>query len=214
MQSPSLCKRLLLYVIVDPAWCALGAQEVARQAVSGGATALQLRSKSLSDRENFALAQELRVVTRDRALLIINDRVDIALASGADGVHLGVDDLPVAAAREIGGPGLLIGYSPETDEQTIAAKAAGADYLGVGPVFGTSSKLDAGPATGTAILSVRQKLSGLPIVGIGGINVSNAKSVIAAGACGVSVMSAVIGDRDPLRATRELYEVVTGDIDR
>ena len=125
------------------------------------------------------------------ALFLVNDRLDLALASDADGVHLGVDDLPIDVARRIGGRNLVIGFSPETDEQAGDAGKRGADYLGVGPVFGTATKSDAGTAIGLETVARRAELAGIPVIGIGGITAQNARSVMDAGAVGVAVVSAI-----------------------
>ncbi len=199
-----LCNQLRLYIVIDPAMCLLDAVDVAEQAVAGGATAIQLRSKGMSDREMLTLSVAVRDVTPETVLFVINDRVDLALAIEADGMHLGVDDLPLESARSIAPDRFVIGYSPETDEQAKDARGRGADYLGVGPIFGTASKSDAGPAVGVKMVTRRRHLSQLPIVGIGGVNASNATSVVEAGACGVAVMSAVTRSPNPEQAVREL----------
>ena len=209
MTPSDLCDRLRLYVIVDPSMCLTNPVDVAARAIAGGATAIQLRAKDLSDREMLVVALELRVVAPpDQVLFLVNDRLDIAIASQADGVHLGVDDLPLDAARSIAGAKFVIGFSPERDDQATTARALGADYLGVGPVFETTSKLDAGPAIGVDTLTQRGAMSGLPVIGIGGINMDNAPDVLRAGACGIAVMSAVIRDPDPIQATRRLRNAV------
>lgn len=204
-----LCDRLRLYVVIDPSLCKLDPAVVAEGALHGGATALQLRSKTLTDRDTLNLASQFAMLCkRTRALCIVNDRLDIALACGAQGVHLGVDDLPLNSAREIAGPDFVIGYSPETDEQASLSAGAGASYLGVGPVFGTASKSDAGPAIGLELLTSRRTRSGLPTVGIGGVNAGNAAEIIATGACGVAVMSAVTLSDEPAAATRAIARAI------
>src|SRR5918911_3437137 len=143
---------LSLYVIVDPQFT--GGRDpiaVARAALLGGATMLQLRDKSASTRVLLATARELVALAHKRgAPLIVNDRVDVALAAGADGVHLGPDDLPVTAARGIMSPQALIGFSAGTPDEARDAEKSGADYLGTGAIYATSSKADAGPAIGVA----------------------------------------------------------------
>lgn len=197
--------RLRLYLVADPDHCRGDLFETVETALRGGVTIVQLRAKQLSDKELLAQSRSLRdVCHRFNAAFIVNDRVDIALASHADGVHLGVDDLPVAEARKLGGSGFIIGYSPETDEQIRSAADRGVDYLGIGPVFGTHTKSDAGEAFGLAELRRRIKLGGLPAVGIGGINNENAGSVLDIGADGIAVVSAILGAPDPEAATRQL----------
>jgi thiamine-phosphate diphosphorylase len=197
--------RLLLYLVLDPDHVTGDAIAVAGAAMRGGITALQLRCKSGTDRSAVELGRALRdLASHHGVLFLINDRIDIALAVEADGVHLGVDDLPLEDARALGGPDFVIGYSPESDEQTTASASRGADYLGVGPVFGTSTKSDAGEAIGLATIERRAALAGIPIIGIGGITASTAASVLDRGACGVAVVSAIAGSPDPEAAAREL----------
>jgi len=178
-------------------------------ALDGGITTVQLRAKGWTDRQLLEAAVALRSLCRDAgALLIVNDRVDIALASGADGVHLGVDDLPVAAARRMLGPGALVGYSPETDADRQQAERDGADYLGVGPVYGTTTKGDAGAAIGVEGIRQAVAATALPVVGIGGITVETAAAVIEAGAAGVAVVGAIFLAGDPRDAAARLAEAV------
>lgn len=198
--------RLRCYLVTDSS---AGSVErlvsICEEAIQGGITAVQLRAKGRSDRELLYAANELRAACdRSGTLFIVNDRVDIALASNADGVHLGVDDLPVGVARALLGSGKIIGYSPETSADRIGAEEAGADYLGIGPVFGTTTKGDAGQALGLDRFSELVKETTLPVVGIGGISVEDARSVVEAGACGVAVVGAVFFANDPRAAAVEL----------
>jgi thiamine-phosphate diphosphorylase len=207
--SIDLKSALRLYLVADPDHVAGDLVATTRSALLGGVTIVQLRVKGRTDREFVDLATSLRAVTAHANVpLLINDRVDIALAVGADGVHLGVDDLPLEDARGLGGGDFIIGYSPETDEQTETAAARGANYLGLGPVFGTATKSDAGFAIGTATISRRATLARTHVIGIGGIRTSNARSVIEAGAIGVAVVSAITKSPDPERAARELHTAI------
>lgn len=202
----ALADRLRLIVITDPD-CGEGREivEVARAALRGGAPALQLRGKDQPAREQAALARAVLAETRAAgALLFVNDRLDVALAAGADGVHLGQDDLPLEAARRIVSPGFLIGISTETAELARAAERGGADYVGVGPVYATGSKADAGEAVGCARIAEVAAAVSIPIVGIGGIGADNAAEVVRAGAAGIAVISAVMRAADPERAVRDL----------
>jgi thiamine-phosphate pyrophosphorylase len=205
----NLAERLRLYLVADPDQCGGELTEVVAAALRGGVTAVQLRWKTATDREVLALATTLAALCkRHDALFFMNDRVDLALASGAGGVHLGVDDLPLEVARRLGGSNFLIGYSPETDEQTAAAKDRGADYLGVGPVYGTASKSDAGPAIGLETIERRVSVAGIPTIGIGGISSGNALPVIEAGAVGIAVVSAILSADDPEHAARVLSKAL------
>jgi thiamine-phosphate diphosphorylase len=208
-QRLSLKDRLLLYLVLDPDHAAGSPIEVAASAIRGGVTALQLRCKARTDLQMVELARALRTLTTDGGVLfLVNDRVDIALAVESDGAHLGVDDLPLEDARALCGPDFVLGYSPETDEQAAAASGRGADYLGVGPVFGTSTKSDAGKAIGLARIERRAAMAGIPIIGIGGIAASNAASVLSHGACGVAVVSAIAAKPDPEAAARDLRAAI------
>ncbi|RDI72722.1 thiamine phosphate synthase [Halopelagius longus] len=185
--------------------------EVVRAAIAGGVDAVQLREKHATARERYELARELRQMTADAGVtFVVNDRVDIAVAADADGVHLGDDDLPVSVAREQLGPDAVVGRSVSTVEAARDAEAAGADYLGVGAVFSTSSKdVDDDEAEiGTETVAEIVEAVDVPVVGIGGITPENAADVAAAGADGVAVISAIAGSDDPEEATRRLATAV------
>jgi len=184
---------------------------VVEAALRAGVDVVQLREKSRPARERYELGLELRELTREAGVpLIVNDRVDLARAVDADGVHLGDEDLPVPVAREQLGPGATIGRSVSTPEAARAAAAAGADYLGVGAVYRTGSKDTTPEETDIgldAVASVRAATD-LPLIGIGGITPDTAAAVVAAGADGVAVISAIAGADDPGAATRRLREAV------
>lgn len=211
---PSLASRLALYLVADPDQTDRDLLPIVRQALEGGCTAVQLRAKRLPDGAFLTLAREMREASEESgALFLVNDRLDIALATGADGVHLGVDDLPLTAARQLATRAqksdFVIGYSPETDVQVTTAAAAGADYLGIGPVFGTTSKPDAGDAIGLDHFRRRVAAAGIPVIGIGGIQPSNARSVIETGAVGIAVVGAILRAKDPCSAAAALRDAVT-----
>ena len=183
--------------------------DVVRAAIQGGATVIQLREKMASTREMIELGRALLTVTRPaRVPLIVNDRVDVALAIDADGVHVGQTDIPAAVARRMLGPDRILGVSAETVDQARAAERDGADYLGVGDVYGTTTKPDAGPPIGLKGLQEVAAAVSIPVVGIGGITPENAAAVIEAGAAGVAVVSAVMAAADPETATRRLARAV------
>ena len=205
-----LREALRLYVITDRT-LARGRPdiEIAREAIAGGATALQLRWKTGPLSEALQIGRALQALCRAAGVLfIVNDRVDLALALEADGVHVGVNDLPVPETRKLVGESMVVGFSPESLEQAVEAEAAGADYLGVGPVYPTATKPDAGPAVGLEHLAEIARAVHIPVVGIGGITAANAAAVIEAGAVGVAVISAVVGAEDVRGAARQLREVV------
>jgi thiamine-phosphate pyrophosphorylase len=168
---------------------------------------VQLRDKKLPGRDLYHLAVELRKQTViSGALLIVNDRLDVALAAGADGVHLGQDDLPVAAARRIAPSGFIIGASVGTVEEAVRAEKDLADYVVLSPIFDTGSKYDAGPGHGLRVLeSIRSAVS-VPVLAIGGIDRHNVVEVIEAGADGVAVISAVLDQDDVQAAARDLKD--------
>ena len=183
--------------------------DVVRAAIRGGATVIQLREKEATTREMVELGQALLQITREAGVpLIVNDRVDVALAIDADGVHVGQDDMPAAIARRLIGPDKILGVSAETVEEALAAQRDGADYLGVGDIYGTTTKPDAGPPIGLEGLRRIVEAVTIPCVGIGGITPENAAAVVKAGAAGVAVVSAVMAAPDPEEAARRLRDAV------
>lgn len=183
--------------------------DVVRAAVAGGVTCVQLREKNLGTREFIRMAEELLAVLKPAGVpLMINDRVDIALAVDAAGVHLGQSDMPLATARRLGPPDWVIGVSAESQADAIAAERAGADYIGVSPVFITPTKTDTAPPLGLAGLRAIRAAVPTPLVAIGGINHANAAAVVAAGADGLAVVSAILTAADPCAAAQELRHII------
>ena len=188
-------------------------EETVAAAIEGGVTAVQLREKHATVRERYELARTLRERTRTAGVtFVVNDRADLAVAVDADGVHLGDDDLPIPAAREVLGPERCIGRSVSTVEAAEAAERAGADYLGVGAVYATTSKdvPESEAEIGTETVAEIADAVDVPIVGIGGVTADNASEVVAAGADGVAVISAITAADDPTAATRRLADTVEG----
>jgi thiamine-phosphate pyrophosphorylase len=180
--------------------------EVADAAIEGGANVVQLRAPELSDQELLSVAGEIeRRCRRSRVLFVVNDRIDVAVAVGAGGAHVGQADHSESARERLGPRGVL-GISVATPEQAEAAERAGADYIGV-TVFATPTKAEAVPMGLDGIRSIVESTS-LPVVGVGGIDPSNARKVLATGAAGVAVVSAVGMASDPVAATRRLVEAV------
>lgn len=200
---------LRLLAIVDPA--VLRGRDLVSAALAaeaGGATAIQLRMKQVPARDLLAAAVRLRAALA--VPLFVNDRADVALAAGAAGVHLGAEDLPAAAIRQLAPPPFCIGVSVGTPAEAEAAAGAEVDYWSVGSVFATSSKPDAGDPIGIAGFQALRALapSGIPVIAIGGIDAPKAASLIAAGAAGVAVISAIFAAQDIEAAARKLREAV------
>jgi len=186
-------------------------EAVVEAALAGGVDVVQLREKDRAARERYRLGRRLRELTREAGMpLIVNDRVDLAAALDADGVHLGQSDLPVEVAREQLGPEATVGCSTSTVAEAEAAAAAGADYLGCGAVYGTDSKdvRDAKDGIGPERIREIARAVDVPVVGIGGIDADNAAPVVEAGAVGVAVIGAITAADDPERAARELRGTV------
>lgn len=179
-------------------------------AILGGATLVQLREKDITTREWLRVGEAvLQVCRRHGVPLIINDRVDVALALDADGVHVGPDDMPVALARRLLGPDKVVGASAGTPEEARSAREEGADYVGIGAVFATGSKADAGDPIGLeGLRRVRAAVPGMPAVAIAGVTADNAAAAIEAGADGVAVISAVFAGGNPRDAAARLREAV------
>jgi thiamine-phosphate diphosphorylase len=186
--------------------------EVAEAAIAGGADVLQLRDKEASGGRLYREALQLRKLTRDAKVpFIVNDRLDIALAVDADGVHVGQSDLPASVVRGVLGPGKFLGVSVVTVEEAILAEKNGADYLGVGPVFeARGTKPDAGEPVGLDRIARIRRHCRIPIVAIGGINADNVRRVREAGADAVAVISAIVSADDISHATRQLRRLLEG----
>lgn len=200
---------LSLYLVLDPDQCGghAGALDVTRAALEGGATVVQLRAPEWHKRAWLALARDLLPLTRARGVpLIIDDHLDIALAAGADGVHIGQRDLPPDVARRLLGPDALIGLSVSDDAQLDDANTLGdtIDYLGIGPVYATPTKTDASAPCGLGGLAALCTRSRYPAVAIGGIQLHNAAEVARAGPHGLAVVSAICRAADPRHAAARL----------
>jgi thiamine-phosphate pyrophosphorylase len=220
---------LLLYLCTDRG-LSLGRPitETVEAAIAGGVTMVQLREKDAPTGEFYAIAREVQAITRAHHIpLVINDRLDIALAIGAEGLHIGQSDLPLREARhlargaslqiargaslQIAGD-MFIGVSVSTVEEALAAEAEGADYLGAGAVYPTGSKADAGEAIGIDGLAEICAAVRIPVVGIGGINAANTAAVLQAGAAGIAVISAIVSQPDIQAAARSLRAILNSGV--
>jgi thiamine-phosphate pyrophosphorylase len=182
---------------------------VVEAAIAGGVTMVQLREKEASSREFYETALEVQAVTRRHKVpLVIDDRLDIALAVGAEGLHIGQSDLPLPAARRLAGKDMFIGVSASTVEEALEAERNGADYLGAGAVYPTGTKADAGEAIGLERFGEICAAVKIPVAGIGGVNAENAGAVMKAGAAGIAVISAILSQSDIQTAARELRTIL------
>ncbi|UQZ36410.1 thiamine phosphate synthase [Paenibacillus sp. PK3_47] len=214
IQQSEMCKHLRLYFIMGSVNCRLSPAVTLREAIAGGITMFQFREKgpgALTGAAAFDLGKQLQEICRSHGIpFIVNDDIDLAIALDADGVHAGQDDEPASLIRQRLGEHKIIGVSAHSLPEARQAVSDGADYLGVGPVYPTSSKADASEVRGTAVIEeLRQAGLTIPLVGIGGITADNAGPVIAAGADGISVISA-IATADNIAGTAQQFSRITG----
>ena len=205
----SLFRLPRVYPLTDEKLSGLSHAEQVRWLSLGGATLVQLREKQMSPKEFYEQARAAVEVAKQCGVrLIINDRVDVALAVGAHGVHLGQDDMPPEAARKLLGEQAIVGYSTHNVEQAIEASKLPLDYLAIGPIFTTSTKSNTAPVLGLEGLhAVRQAIGDFPLVAIGGLTSANARDVIEAGADSVAVISALLANPDRItEATKTLFQ--------
>jgi len=199
-----------LYLVATPQLCThRSVENVVRDAVQGGVTVVQLRNKECSTAEYVSQAERLHGVLKPLGIpLIINDRVDVAMAVGAEGVHVGQTDMAPLLARRLMGDDTVIGLSVDTPEQVLLADSLDVDYLGVGPIFATSTKPDTSPEWGCEGLRGVRRQSRHVLVAIGGINCSNAAEVMHAGADGIAVVSAICSAQNPMQRAAELRRII------
>jgi thiamine-phosphate pyrophosphorylase len=200
-----------VYLVTDPVL--VGERpllEVVAAAIRGGVRVVQYRHKDASTRVMLTMAAELaRLCHQMGACFLVNDRLDVALAVDADGVHVGQDDMPVAMARRLLGQGKLLGVSVHSEADILQAELDGADHVSISPVFATSTKRDHQTPLGLVGVSTLAGCARVPVIAIGGIDAGNAADVIRAGACGICVVSAIIAAPDPELAARKLHQCVT-----
>ena len=200
-----------IYPITDVSLAGISHGEQVGRLIAGGATFIQLREKHASPRDFFEAAKPaIEIARKNNVMIIINDRVDIARALGADGVHLGQDDLPPNAAREVLGPDAIIGFSTHSVEQAIDAAGLPIDYIAIGPIFETKTKENPDPIVGLdGLAEVKKNIGNIPLVAIGGIDLDNVLDVLAAGADSIALVSAIIGDPALISAkTAHLLNIV------
>lgn len=200
-----------LYLVTDRT-LSLGRStlDVVTAAVAGGVTCVQLREKNCSTREFISEAKILKNVLHTKRIpLIINDRVDVALAVAADGIHLGQNDMPIKDARKLVGASMIIGISAESVDDAVESENSGADYIGISPVFSTTTKKNIADPLGLEGVRAIRKAVQIPLVAIGGIDQQNAVDVIKAGADGIAVVSAIVSASSPETAARNLYQAVS-----
>ncbi len=200
-------QRLRLILITDRSVTGLPLVEAVRLALEGGVSAVQLREKDMDSKSLFFLASELReLTTYYGATLIINDRVDVALAAGADGVHLGVRSIPLGVARKLLGPGKLIGFSAHNMQEATGAEGGGADYITLSPIF--PSHPSKGKPIGPKAIALVKEHVGIPVIALGGINEETAAEALENKADGLAVISAIMAHRDPKAGAQGLRRVV------
>lgn len=204
---------LRVYLITDPGLTrGRSLESVVEAAIAGGVTAVQLRDKAATTLELVQTGRRFRAITRAPGVLFLfNDRVDVALAVGADGVHVGhpgKEDMPPELCRKLLGARAIVGVSVDHPDEAKLAAAAGASYLSAGPVFSTRTKPDAGPPAGLELIRRIRAASPLPLTGIGGIGIDTVAAVVAAGADGVAVAGAILAADDPQTAARALRAAV------
>jgi thiamine-phosphate pyrophosphorylase len=199
-----------LYLITDRKVAKKPLPEAVREALEGGVKAVQLREKDLPVRELLALARDLRNMTIDfGAKLFINDQVDVAVSVAADGVQLGRESMPVAAARKVAGPKMLIGVSTHSVEEVLAAQRDGADFVVLGPIYETPSKAAYGAPIGLDPLRMAKRKADIPLFAVGGIKGRNIGHVLWAGAYGVAMISGILGAEDVRKAAKNTTEMIT-----
>jgi thiamine-phosphate pyrophosphorylase len=198
-----------LYVILDAALLTIPETECARQLVDAGVRLLQYRNKTASSRELLESSKRLSVELKPHGItFVVNDRADVAVLAGASGVHVGQEDLGVEEAREVVGPDKLVGISTHNRAQFERATATSADYIAVGPLFSTSTKVNPDPVVGTELIRQVRPLTDKPIVAIGGITLESAAEVVRAGADSVAVISDILRARKPGERARQFLEML------
>ncbi|WP_340818838.1 thiamine phosphate synthase [Methanolobus sp. WCC4] len=196
------------YLVTDSGLSRKGTLSDVESAVAAGCRIVQYREKAGSTRDMILEAAQIKTLCGNEAIFLVNDRIDVALAVGADGVHIGQDDMPIDTARELLGPDMILGLSVHNVEEALEAQRCGADYVGLGPIFDTSTKKDAGDGIGPQSIRAVKDAIDIPVVAIGGINKQNSESVILGGADSLVAISAVVCSDDVVRETKEFIDMI------
>ncbi len=209
-RKTSLLNEIDFYLVTDSGLSKKGTLSDVKEAVEAGCKIIQYREKNKSTKEMVDEAAEIRRICGDRAIFLVNDRIDVALAVDADGVHIGQDDMPIETARKLLGADKIIGLTVHNVEEAIEAEISDADYLGLGSIFDTSTKKDAGKGIGPASIRDVKNAIKIPVVAIGGINKENCILVVENGADSLVAISAVVCSDDVKRETREFIDIIRG----
>ncbi len=207
-QKNSLLNEIDFYLVTDSGLSKKGTLSDVKEAIEAGCKIIQYREKNKSTKEMVDEAAEIRRICGDRAIFLVNDRIDVALAVDADGVHIGQDDMPIETARKLLGADKIIGLTVHNVEEAIEAEISDADYLGLGSIFDTSTKKDAGKGIGPASIRDVKNAIKIPVVAIGGINKENCILVVENGADSLVAISAVVCSDDVKRETREFIDII------
>lgn len=207
-RKSSILKEIDFYLVTDSGLSKKGTLSDVREAVESGCRIVQYREKNKSTKEMVEEASEIKRICSGRAIFLVNDRIDIALAVDADGVHIGQDDMPIKTARKLLGEDKIIGLSVHDREEAIRAEKTGADYVGLGPIFDTATKKDAGEGIGPHNIREVKDSINIPVVAIGGINNENSESVIRNGADSLVAISAVVCSDDVKRETKYFIDMI------
>ena len=207
-RKSSLLKEIDFYLVTDSGLSRKGTLSDVKEAVESGCRIVQYREKNKSTKEMIDEASEIKRICRNKAIFLVNDRIDVALAVDADGVHIGQDDMPIETARKLLGPDKIIGLTVHDRDEAIRAEKNGADYVGLGPIFDTATKKDAGDGIGPARIREVKRAIKIPLVAIGGINKENCESVIQNGADSLVAISAIVCSDDVNRETKFFIDVI------
>jgi thiamine-phosphate pyrophosphorylase len=207
-QKNSLLKEIDFYLVTDSGLSKKGTLSDVKEAVEAGCKIVQYREKNRSTKEMIDEASEIKRICRGRAIFLVNDRIDVALAVDADGVHIGQDDMPIETAKKLLSPDKIIGLTVHNVDEAIEAEKSGADYVGLGSIFDTSTKKDAGKGIGPARIREVKNMIKIPVVAIGGINKENCRTVIENGADSLVAISAIVCSGDVKKETREFINII------